>query len=40
MLEFAVESASDVSVLGAVGVESEIELAFAALHQLCGPDAG
>ena len=35
LLEYAVESASDVRVLRAVGVESEMELAFAALHQLC-----
>src|SRR4051812_17148259 len=37
LLEHAVESASDFTPLRAVGVESEQELAFAALHQLCGP---
>jgi AAA ATPase domain len=37
LLEYAVASASDLRVLGAVGVESEMELAFAALHQLCAP---
>jgi DNA-binding CsgD family transcriptional regulator len=30
-------SASDMTVLRAVGVESEMELAYASLHQLCGP---
>jgi ATP/maltotriose-dependent transcriptional regulator MalT len=37
LLEYVVESASELTVLRAVGVESEIELAFASLHQLCGP---
>jgi hypothetical protein len=37
LLEHAIESASDLTVLRAVGVESEAELAFAALHQLCVP---
>ncbi len=40
LLEHAVESASDVRVLRAVGVESEMELAFSALHQLCAPLLG
>jgi DNA-binding CsgD family transcriptional regulator/tetratricopeptide (TPR) repeat protein len=40
LLEHAIGSASDVTLLRAVGVESEIELAFAALHQLCAPLAG
>src|SRR3954447_13474692 len=35
LLEHAIRSASDVRVLRAVGVESEMELPFAALHQLC-----
>ena len=35
LLEYAIESASDLRVVRAVGVESEMELAFAALHQLC-----
>jgi DNA-binding CsgD family transcriptional regulator len=37
LLERAIESASDLRVLRAVGVEAEMELPFAALHQLCGP---
>jgi DNA-binding CsgD family transcriptional regulator len=37
LLNYAVESASDLRVLRAVGVESEMELAFASLHQLCMP---
>src|SRR5205823_6833570 len=37
LLEHAIESASDVRMLRAVGVESEMELPFAALHLLCAP---
>jgi hypothetical protein len=37
LLDDAIGSASDLRVLRAVGVESEMELAFAALHQLCAP---
>ncbi|MCU1502178.1 MAG: hypothetical protein JWM12_1532, partial [Ilumatobacteraceae bacterium] len=37
LLEHAIQSASDVRILRAVGVESEMELPFAALHQLCAP---
>src|SRR3954453_13242362 len=37
LLEYAVESASDFRVLRVAGVESEMELAFAALHQVCVP---
>jgi DNA-binding CsgD family transcriptional regulator len=37
LLEYLVESASDLTVVRAVGVESEMELAYASLHQLCGP---
>ena len=37
LLEYAVEAASDLRVVRAVGVESEMEFAFAALHQLCAP---
>jgi predicted ATPase len=37
LLEHASESASDFTLLRAVGVESEMELPFAALHQLCAP---
>src|SRR6266567_7386956 len=36
LLEHLVASASDLRVVRAVGVESEMELAFAGLHQLCG----
>ena len=37
LLDYLVESASDLTVVRAVGVESEMELAFASLHQLCAP---
>ena len=37
LLEHAIESASEFRLLRAVGVESEMELAFAALHQSCSP---
>jgi DNA-binding CsgD family transcriptional regulator len=37
LLEYMIESASDLTVARAVGVESEMELAFASLHQLCAP---
>ena len=37
LLEYMVEAASDLRVVRAAGVESEMELAFAALHQLCSP---
>src|SRR6267142_1510502 len=37
LLEYVIASASDLGVIRAVGVESERELAFAALHQLCVP---
>ena len=37
LLEYMVEAASDLRVARAAGVESEMELAFAALHQLCSP---
>src|ERR1700727_3170047 len=37
LLDYAIASASDLRVLRAVRVESEAELAFAALHQLCAP---
>src|SRR5436853_425690 len=37
LLDYAIASASDLRVLRAVGVESEMELAFAGLHQLCTP---
>src|SRR5436190_17523658 len=37
LLDYAVESASGLKVVRSVGVESEMELPFAALHQLCAP---
>ncbi len=37
LLDYAVESAAELRVHRVVGVESEMELAFAALHQLCAP---
>ena len=37
LVDYAVGSASGFRVARAVGVESEVELAFAALHQLCAP---
>jgi DNA-binding CsgD family transcriptional regulator len=37
LLEYLVEGASDLTVVRAGGVESEMELPFASLHQLCAP---
>jgi DNA-binding CsgD family transcriptional regulator len=37
LLQYAATSAQDLRILRAVGVESDMELAFAALHQLCAP---
>jgi hypothetical protein len=37
LLEYLTASASDLTVVRAVGVQSDMELAYAALHQLCGP---
>ena len=37
LLEYLVEAATDVTVVRAGGMESDMELAFASLHQLCGP---
>jgi hypothetical protein len=37
LLDYAIQSASGFRVARAAGVESEMELAFAALHQLCAP---
>jgi DNA-binding CsgD family transcriptional regulator len=37
LLEHLVGSASDLNVVQAAGVESEMELPFAGLHQLCAP---
>src|SRR5262249_25236646 len=39
LLEAAIESAAGFRIARAVGVESEMELAFAALQQLCAPMA-
>src|SRR5688572_21413707 len=37
LLEYLIALASDHTVVRAVGVQSDMELAFASLHQLCGP---
>jgi DNA-binding CsgD family transcriptional regulator len=37
LLEYLIESASELTVVRAMGVESEMELAFASLQQLCAP---
>jgi DNA-binding CsgD family transcriptional regulator/tetratricopeptide (TPR) repeat protein len=37
LLDYAIDSATDLRLLRAVGVQSEMELAYAGLHQLCGP---
>jgi DNA-binding CsgD family transcriptional regulator len=37
LLDYAIGSAPDLRIVRAVGVESEMELAFAALQQLCAP---
>jgi len=37
LLEYLVASASELTVVRAIGVESEIELAYASLQQLCAP---
>jgi DNA-binding CsgD family transcriptional regulator len=37
LLDYVVGVASDLRVIRAAGVESEMELAFASLHQLCAP---
>ncbi len=37
LLDYLVASVPDLAVVRAVGVESEMELAYASLHQLCGP---
>ena len=40
LLEYVVGAAADMRVARAVGVESEMELAFAGLHLLCAPLLG
>ena len=37
LLDYAAESAEGFRVVRAAGMESEMELPFAGLHQLCGP---
>lgn len=37
LLEYTARAATDLRVIRVAGVESEMELAFAALHQLCSP---
>src|SRR5262245_47096102 len=37
LLEYAADSEDDIQVVRAAGIESEMELAFAGLHQLCAP---
>jgi DNA-binding CsgD family transcriptional regulator len=37
LLEYLIGAASDLRIVRAGGVESEMELAFASLHQLCAP---
>ena len=37
LLEYVISSASDLSVVLTAGVESDMELAYASLHQLCVP---
>jgi DNA-binding CsgD family transcriptional regulator len=37
LLDYAVHAAGDLQVIRVAGVESEMELPFAALHQICGP---
>ena len=37
LLAYLVGAASDLTVVQAIGVESEMELAFASLHQFCVP---
>jgi DNA-binding CsgD family transcriptional regulator len=40
LLEYLISSASDLTVVRAAGVESDMELAYASLHQLCVPLLG
>ena len=40
LLAYLVGAASDLTVVRAIGVESEMELAFASLHQFCAPMLG
>ena len=40
LLEYAIESAAGLRVARVAGIESEMEVAFAALQQLCAPMLG
>jgi len=40
LLRYLIGSATDMSVVRAVGVQSEMELAYASLHQVCAPLLG
>jgi DNA-binding CsgD family transcriptional regulator len=40
LLRYLIDAAADLSVVRAVGVESEMELAYASLHQVCAPLLG
>src|SRR6201988_1961520 len=40
LLDYVAEQASDCRVIRAAGVQSEMELPFAALHQVCAPALG
>ncbi|MET0578580.1 MAG: AAA family ATPase, partial [Ilumatobacteraceae bacterium] len=40
LLTYLVESAAGLSIMRATGIESEMELAYAGLHQLCAPQLG
>lgn len=37
LLDYAIDSAQEFSVARSAGIESEMELAFAGVHQLCAP---
>ena len=39
LLDYVARVAADLRLIRVAGVESEMELAFAALHQICSPDA-
>jgi len=40
LLDYAAQSASGFRVAQAAGVEADVDLAFAGLHQLCAPMLG
>jgi hypothetical protein len=37
LLQYLLDAAPDFAIVRGVGVESEMELAYASLHQLCAP---